>query len=187
VASSHFGAWSEGSLPRAILEERDGARLRDCDHCPTDYRLGPYVHFGRAAMNRALGDQCTRGPSSPTTVHRLAASPDVDSGRLLRANTGHRQRLGERVKSTLCCPISPGTGDEHHKAGVGPTGRMRQNRSYSRSFLRTQSLKSKRVSPHVLRHSAEMELLQAGVDGALRHSSLRGTNRKDERLDPQAG
>jgi len=31
-----------------------------------------------------------------------------------------------------------------------------------------------------------MELLQAGVDGAFRHSSLRGINRKDERLDPQA-
>jgi site-specific recombinase XerD len=29
------------------------------------------------------------------------------------------------------------------------------------------SLKSKRVSPHVLRHSAAMELLQAGVNGAV--------------------
>ena len=56
-------------------------------------------------------------------------------GRPLCANTGHSStgwRTGQ-VDPLLSFPISPGTGDEHHKAGVGPTGRMRQSTKSLRS------------------------------------------------------
>jgi hypothetical protein len=43
--------------------------LRDCDHCPTGYRVGPHILFSRAAMNRAVGDQWTRGIFPLTTIH----------------------------------------------------------------------------------------------------------------------
>ena len=52
------------------------------------------------------------------------------NGRSAQTPAIHR-RLGERAKSTPLLPftISSGTGGERQKAGVGATGRMRQERS----------------------------------------------------------
>jgi hypothetical protein len=69
-------------------------------------------------------------------------------------------------------PISPGTGDEHHKAGVGPTGRMRQNQSFSRSFLRTRRASGRRTSARPLTAGRPYRIAFPASSPAVSHAAM---------------
>jgi hypothetical protein len=91
-----------------------------------------------------------------------------------------------------------------HFEGVAATARWVRSRSQTRGRIASNRQRLKvdaidlyyqhRVDPDVpiedtagaVKDLIEAGKVQAGVDGAFRHGSLRGINRKDERLDPQA-
>ena len=103
-------------------------------------------------------------------IEALLAAPDLASwyGRRDRALLLLALQTGLRVSELIsldCRDVVLGTGAHVRCQGKGRKERTTPLRKYVQlASAQCPTLKSKRVSPHVLRHSAAMDLLHHGVD-----------------------
>jgi site-specific recombinase XerD len=167
------------------------------------------VHLDDTELRALIGacDPATVTDRRDRTMIHLAAQTGLRAGELL-ALTAADLHLGPgphvschgKGRKTRITPLTPDTVqllrahlDEHHPGATGPVFTTSRGAPLSRDGLALRltlhaanaatncpSLAGKRITPHVLRHTAAMRLLHAGVDIAvialwLGHESLTTT------------